>query len=187
MASRFDFLLPDLSGLVSIRRKPITDERGFFERLFCADELKGAGLEKPIAQINRSLTKKRGAVRGMHYQRPPHAETKIVSCLKGEIFDVAVDIRAGSPTFLQWHGEVLSADNATTLLIPEGFAHGFQTLSEECELLYLHTAPYTPHAEGALHPLDPELDIKWPLNVAHLSQRDASHEFLGPDFAGVSL
>ena len=111
MSERFDFISTPLAGLTVIQRKPMEDERGFFERLFCAEELREAGLHKPIVQINRSLTRRDGTVRGMHFQYPPHAETKIVSCLRGEIFDVAVDIRAGSPTFLRWHGEVLSAEN----------------------------------------------------------------------------
>ena len=128
-----------------------------------------------------------GAVRGMHFQYPPYAETKIVSCLKGEIFDVAVDIRLDSPTFLRWHGEVLSAENRKSLLIPEGFAHGFQTLTDDCELLYLHTAPYTPEAEGALNAQDPRLDITWPCAITEMSDRDRSHPFVGDDFAGVQL
>ena len=97
------------------------------------------------------MTASRGTVRGMHFQHPPHAETKFVSCLRGEVFDVAVDLRNGSPTFLHWHAEILSADNHRTLVIPEGFAHGFQTLSDDCEMLYFHTAAYNPEAEGGLN------------------------------------
>lgn len=187
MSNRFDIKSTPLAGLVVIGRKPFEDERGFFERFFCAEELLEAGLCKPIVQINRSLTKKMGTVRGMHFQYPPHAETKIVSCLRGEIFDVAVDIRADSATFLRWHGERLSAENCKSLLIPEGFAHGFQTLTDECELLYFHTAPYTPKAEGALNARDPQLGISWPETIAEMSDRDRSHPFLNGDFAGVLL
>ncbi len=129
MSIRFDFVSTPIEGLKVIQRKPLEDERGLFERLFCGEDFRAVGLDKSIIQINRSLTLKQGTVRGMHFQHPPYAETKIVSCLKGKVFDVAVDIRSGSPTFRHWHGEVLSQENNKSLLIPEGFAHGFQTLT----------------------------------------------------------
>jgi dTDP-4-dehydrorhamnose 3,5-epimerase len=184
-SARFEFISTQLAGLIVLKRKPMGDERGFFERLFCQEELYEAGLVKPIVQVNRSLTRNKGTVRGMHFQYPPHAEVKIVSCLKGEIFDVAVDIRSGSATFLRWHGEVLSAENSKSLLIPEGFAHGFQTLSDECELLYFHTAPYAPESEGALNPVDPRVGITWPRAIAEMSDRDRLHPLVGKDFTGV--
>lgn len=187
MSARFDFTPTPLAGLIVIRRKPIEDERGIFERVFCAEEMREAGLEKPIVQINHSLTRRKGTVRGIHFQYPPHTETKIVSCMKGEVFDVAVDLRTGSPTFLHWHGEVLSAKNGTSLLIPEGFAHGFQTLVDDCELLYFHTMPYTPHAEGALNAQDPLLGITWPHSIGDMSDRDRSHPFLSSDFEGITV
>lgn len=186
MSARLDLQATPLAGLTVIQRKPIGDERGFFERMFCATELQGAGLVKPIVQINHSLTVAKGAARGMHFQYPPHAETKIVSCLRGEVFDVAVDIRSGSPTFLRWHGEVLSRENYKSLFIPEGFAHGFQALTDNCELLYLHTASYSPEAEGALNAQDPMLGVTWPLPIAEMSERDRSHPFLTADFCGVA-
>jgi dTDP-4-dehydrorhamnose 3,5-epimerase len=114
----------------------------------------------------------------MHFQREPNAEMKFVTCLRGEVFDVAVDLRPGSPTYLRWHGEILSGSNHKTLVIPEGFAHGFQTLTEDCEMLYLHTASHHSGSEGGLHPLDPALSIPWPLPVAEMSARDSSHPFL---------
>jgi dTDP-4-dehydrorhamnose 3,5-epimerase len=187
MTSRFDQFPTPLSGLQVVQRKPIGDERGFLERLYCSDEMRAIGLEKPVQQINRTLTKKRGTVRGMHFQHPPHAETKIVSCLRGEVFDVAVDLRRDSETFLQWYGETLSADNHKTLLIPEGFAHGFQTLTDDCELLYLHTAEYRQSAEDGLHPEDPELNIEWPLPITELSARDSAHRAVAAEFEGISL
>jgi dTDP-4-dehydrorhamnose 3,5-epimerase len=183
--ARFDFISTPLAGLTVVRRKPIQDERGLFERLYCREELLAAGISKPIVQINRSLTRKTGTVRGMHFQRPPHAETKIVSCLRGRIFDVAVDIRAGSSTFLQWHGETLSEENCLSLIIPEGFAHGFQTLTPDCELLYLHTAAYEPQAEGALNAQDSRLGIAWPLPIGEMSDRDRSYPSLSRDFSGI--
>jgi dTDP-4-dehydrorhamnose 3,5-epimerase len=187
MVERLDFIATPLSGLAVIKRKPIADERGFFERLFCAEELRDAGILKPIVQINRSLTRQKGAVRGMHFQYPPHAETKVVSCLRGEVFDVAVDIRAGSPTFLQWHGELLSAQNSRSLLIPEGFAHGFQAISDDCEIIYFVTAGYTPSSEGAIHPGDPSVSVQWPLEISQVSQKDAAQSFISSDFRGIVL
>ena len=122
MNSRFDVLDTPLQRLKLIQRRPIGDQRGSLERMFCAEELRSPILGKCIVQINRTLTTKRGTVRGLHFQYPPHAEAKVVSCLHGEVFDVAVDLRAGSPTFLHWHAEILSAGNHKSLLIPEGFA-----------------------------------------------------------------
>ena len=185
--SRFDFHDTPLPGLKLVQRKPIEDARGFFARFYCADEFRAAGLDKPIAQINHTLTRSKGAVRGLHFQHPPHAETKLVNCLFGAVYDVAVDLRADSPTFLRWHGEILSAENRRSLFIPEGFAHGFQTLAEDCELIYLHTAPFHPAAEGALNVADPALTIAWPLAVSELSERDWAHPFIGPHFSGISL
>jgi dTDP-4-dehydrorhamnose 3,5-epimerase len=185
--SRFDFHDMPLSGLKLVQRKPIADARGFFARFYCAEEFRAAGLDKPVAQINHTLTRRKGAVRGLHFQHPPHAETKLVSCLAGAVFDVAVDLRAGSPTYLRWHGEMLSADNQRSLLIPEGFAHGFQTFTEDCELLYLHTAPFHSGAEGAVNIADPALAIQWPLPVSELSERDRTHPFIDAHFSGIRL
>lgn len=187
MSPRFDILATPIAGLHVLQRKPIGDSRGYLERLFCAEELRGLCPGKNIAQINHTLTANAGAVRGMHFQHPPHAETKFVSCLRGEVFDVAVDLRHDSPTFLRWHAERLSADNHKTLVIPEGFAHGFQTLTDDCEMLYFHTTAYQPGAEGGLNAQDPHLAIQWPLPVAGLSARDAAHPFLDSDFTGVTL
>jgi dTDP-4-dehydrorhamnose 3,5-epimerase len=184
---RFDFLTTPLAGLFVVQRKPIEDQRGFFCRFFCAEEFQAVGLKKTIAQINHTITVIKGAVRGLHFQNPPYSEGKIVSCLCGEVYDVAVDIRRGSPTFLQWHGEILSAANQRSLLISEGFAHGFQTLTENCELLYLHSEPFHPQAEGALHVADPGIGIVWPIAMTELSERDRSHPFISPDFEGISL
>jgi dTDP-4-dehydrorhamnose 3,5-epimerase len=187
MTSRFTFTATKLAGLFVAQRTPIEDPRGFFERFFCSEEFRELGLVKPIVQINHTLTHKKGAVRGMHFQYPPHAETKIVNCLRGKIFDVAIDIRHGSSTFLKWHCVELSAENFKSLYIPEGFSHGFQTLTDDCELLYLHTAEYVPEAEGTLHVNDPLINIKWPLSIAEISERDNAHSFIGKDFTGVRL
>ena len=170
-----------------IERKPIRDSRGHLARIFCAEHLKGAGWKKPIAQINQTMTKSRGTVRGLHFQNAPYAEMKLISCLQGEIWDVAVDLRKNSPTFLKWHGEKLSSENYRALLIPEGFAHGFQTLTNDCELLYLHSAPYKPDSEGGIRPNDPYLAIAWPLKFYEVSERDSEHPLLNDLFKGIKL
>ena len=187
MSSRFDMISTSIAGLYVMQRKPIGDSRGYLERLFCINELQSVIAGKTIEQINHTLTARRGTVRGMHFQYPPHTEMKIVGCLRGEVFDVAVDIRRNSPTFLQWHGEILTAENHKTLVIPEGFAHGFQTLTEECELLYFHTAAYQADAEGALNAKDPTLSIQWPLPITEQSPRDLAHPMLACDFVGVAV
>lgn len=176
-----------LAGLKRIGRQRLGDARGFLSRLFCAEELGAAGWNEPIVQINYTFTATRGAVRGMHFQRPPYAEMKLVSCLHGEVWDVAVDIRARSKTFLHWHAERLSADNGYALLIPQGFAHGFQALTDAAELLYCHSAAYSAAAEGAINPKDPMLAIPWPLQIAELSPRDSEHPMLNEEFTGVAL
>ena len=186
MSSRFDILDTPIQDLKLLQRKPIGDERGYLERIYCIDELQALAPNINIAQINHTLTEKRGTVRGLHFQYPPYAEIKFVSCLRGEVFDVAIDIRRDSPTFLHWHAEILSAENHKTLVIPEGFAHGFQTLSKDCEMLYLHTATYRADAEGALNARDPQLGIQWPLPIEEQSARDSAHPFITEDFRGVA-
>lgn len=185
--SRFTITDTSLSGLKVIERQCLGDARGFLSRLFCSDELTAAGWIKPIAQINQTYTAKAGTIRGMHFQYPPHAEMKLVSCLRGAVFDVAVDLRAGSPTFLKWYGVRLSAENRCALLIPEGFAHGFQTLTDDVVLLYCHSVPYEPSAEAGLHPHDPVPAIPWPLPVTELSARDGRHPLVSAAFKGIAL
>ena len=176
-----------IEGLKVIERTPVGDNRGFLARIFCADQLKNAGWQKPISQINQTLTNKKGTVRGMHFQNSPHAEMKLVTCLQGEVWDVAVDLRKNSPTFLRWHAEKLSSENCRALLIPEGFAHGFQTLSDQCELLYLHTASYVRELEGGIRPNDPCLGIKWPLDFSQISKRDAEQPLINQQFQGIVI
>lgn len=186
--SRLSIEPTPLPGLKRILRNPLADDRGWFERLYCSEELAAAAGHSFLpVQINRSFTAARGTVRGLHFQHPPHSEIKLVSCLRGRVLDVAVDLRRGSPTFLQWHGTELSADNRRSLLVPEGYAHGFQTLCEDCELLYLHSAAYSPEAEGGIHPQDARIGIVWPLPVGALSARDAVHAPLAADFPGIRV
>ena len=187
MSSRFDIFDTPLQGLKLLQRKPCGDSRGYFERLFCAEELQELIPGKGIMQINHSLTEKPGTVRGMHFQYPPHAEFKFVSCLRGRVFDVAVDLRRNSPTFLKWHAEILTADNHKTFVLPEGFAHGFQTLTGDCEMLYLHTDFYIPASEGLLNARDPELAINWPVDITDISERDLNNPLISDTFMGVQL
>jgi dTDP-4-dehydrorhamnose 3,5-epimerase len=185
--SRFLFHETPLAGLNLIERKPIGDERGFLQRLFCQESF-GTLLDgKTIRQVNHTLTRKAGTLRGMHFQYPPHSEIKIVSCLKGKVWDVAVDLRKGSPTFLNYHAATLSEDVPYSYFIPEGFAHGFQTLTPDCELIYFHTADYNAAAEGALNALDPRLGIQWPAAITERSLRDEQHAMPTDKFAGIEV
>lgn len=163
----------------------ISDHRGTFSRWYCDDELSSVIGRRKIVQINHSCTHLIGAVRGLHYQNPPYAEMKLIRCIRGRVWDVAVDVRVNSPTFLQWHAEELSANNQHMILIPEGFAHGFQVLEPDSELLYLHTAFYTPNAEKGLHPMDPTLNISWPLPIGDISERDQMHPMISEKYKGV--
>ncbi len=185
--NRFSATATPLAGLMIILRQQRSDPRGFLSRLFCAEELQAIGWKGSISQINHTQTLQKGTIRGMHFQRSPHSEMKLISCIRGKIWDVAIDIRRDSPTFLQWYGATLSAENFLAFLIPEGFAHGFQTLSDNVELIYCHSMAYHPEAEGGLHANDPCLAIDWPLPIAAISDRDISHPMIHNDFKGVQL
>lgn len=183
---RFRFETTPISGLLIAHRAPKIDQRGEFTRIYCATDFMGAALIKPIVQINHSLSLTRGTVRGLHFQHHPFSEDKIVSCLAGKIFDVAVDLRKGSPTFLRWFGIILSDKNRMSLVIPAGFAHGFQALDDHSEVLYFVTAPFDAQSEGGLNPLDTRLGIKWPLSCTSISERDKERPFIEPSvFAGL--
>ncbi|WP_343575637.1 dTDP-4-dehydrorhamnose 3,5-epimerase family protein [Mycobacterium sp.] len=182
-----EILDTSIADLKVVKSLPHLDARGAFVRLFCAEELRPLLGERLIAQINQSRTTHAGAVRGMHFQRPPHAEMKMVRCLRGRVWDVAVDLRAGSPTFLRWHAQALAQDDAQMLVIPEGFAHGFQALKPDSELLYLHTAFHDQPSEGGLRHDDPRLAIAWPMPPQDLSVRDLSHSLLDADFTGIVI
>lgn len=170
-----------LADAVLVDMEPFCDHRGIFSRFFCSRELASVVDVKHIVNVNFSRTFRKGAIRGMHFQRKPHQEMKLVRCIRGAVFDVVVDIRRHSATFLHWHGEILSADNMKMMVVPEGFAHGFQTLDDESELLYLTTSFYESEAEGGLRYNDPVLNIRWPLAVVDISEKDASHPLLGND------
>ena len=163
------------------------DSRGSFARFFCENELATSLGKRQIVQINHSRTFDLGAIRGLHYQLPPHAEMKYIRCIRGRVWDVAVDLRAQSLTFGQWHAEELTPDSARMLIVPEGCAHGFQTLVAESELIYLHTAAYAPESERGVAYNDPQLQIPWPLPVAALSIGDRRLPMLPPAFAGIRI
>lgn len=174
-----------LAGSFEIKLSPRSDDRGWFVRTYCKQEFEQAGFSGEWKQMNHSYTARQGTVRGMHYQVAPFREIKVVRCIRGEVFDVLVDLRKGSPTFLQWHGVRLSPDTMNMLYIPEGFAHGFQTLTENCELIYLHSEFYAPGAEGGIRYDDPRVGIQWPLGVSAISDRDRNHPLLDENFKGV--
>jgi dTDP-4-dehydrorhamnose 3,5-epimerase len=187
MSNRFVIEPSALPGLNTVTRLPIADSRGFFERMYCTESLTAEGFSKPVVQINRTLTQKKATVRGLHFQRLPYAETKMVSCLRGEVFDVAVDLRANSLTYLKWHGEILTSDNFKSLIIPEGFAHGFQTLVDNCEMLYFHTEFFHPESEGGISAIDPAIGIQWPLEICEISKRDLSFSLISNRNKGIEL
>jgi len=167
-----------LRGAWLIDLEPRTDDRGFFARAFCQNELEAHGLETTIAQANLSFNHKKGTLSGMHYQVPPHAEVKMVRCFEGAIYDVIIDLRPQSPTHLQWFGVELSADNRRMLYVPEGFAHGYQALTDLSEVFYLVTEFYAPGAEKGIRWNDSLFGITWPISSPALSHKDAAH----PDY-----
>jgi dTDP-4-dehydrorhamnose 3,5-epimerase len=181
------FIKTQLKGAYEIETEPFTDNRGSFSRLFCKRELAKIGHQKEIAQVNHSYSRKKGTLRGMHYQIPPSAEIKIVKCIRGKVFDVMVDLRKGSPTFLKWYGTLLTEDNNKMLYIPEGFAHGYITLKDDTELLYFDTGFYSAKHERGIRFDDPKIGIRWPAKATIISDKDRNHELLKDGFAGISL
>lgn len=163
-----------INDVFVIHSEPFKDDRGFFNRIFCQKELEIIQPNIIITQINHSMTKTKGTIRGMHFQYPPHAEMKIVRCVNGSIFDVAVDLRKDSPTFLHWYGEIISAENMKALVIPEGCAHGFQSLEDDIEMIYMSTSPYCKETEGGVRYDDSKTGIEWPLPVTVISDKDKS-------------
>lgn len=177
-----------LTDLILIETTRFEDERGQFSRVFCETEFAPLRPNLHWTQINVSRTYRKGTVRGMHFQYPPAAETKLIRCVHGSVFDVAIDLRANSPTFLHWHGVELDADDTTQFFIPEGFAHGFQALSDDAQLLYLHTVAWNREKEGGLRHDDPAIGIVWPLPVTQVSANDRQlpcTKDLG--FAGITI
>lgn len=176
-----------IQGVLRIENLQITDNRGSFSRYFCKDELISVINDREIKQINFSNTCTVGAIRGLHYQYPPFAEMKLIRCLQGRVWDVAVDLRIDSPTYLHWHAEELSPEANLMMVIPEGCAHGFQVLHENSQLLYLHTEFYSPENEGGLRYDEPQLRISWLLPVVDVSNRDMAHPLIDEGFKGIKL
>ena len=174
-----------LKGSYIINLTPFSDERGWFARTYCENEFREIGHAEKWVQMNHSCTTKKGTVRGMHYQLPPFREIKMVRCIRGKVFDVIIDIRKDSATFLQWFGVELSPEAMNMLYIPIGFAHGFQTLSDNSEMIYHHSEFYTPGAEGGIKYNDPAVNIKWPLEETSISERDLNHPGLTEKFKGI--
>jgi dTDP-4-dehydrorhamnose 3,5-epimerase len=180
-----EFVKTDLEGLYIIKPKLIEDERGLFTRTYCKNESLAVGLKTDFVQFNHSFNKKRGTVRGMHYQMPPYSEIKLIRCVQGRVIDVAVDIRRNSPTFLKSVAVELSVENMLSILIPTGFAHGFQTLEDNTSLIYHHTEFFQADANAGLRPDDPELSIRWPLPFVNISEKDKTQKLINQDFKGI--
>lgn len=174
-----------LKGSYVIELEPFTDERGWFVRTFCKEEFGKIGHTKEWLQFNHSYTRQKGSIRGMHYQIPPYSEIKLVRCIAGSVYDVIIDLRKGSPTFLNYFGAELSSVNKKMIYIPEGFAHGFQTMTDDSELIYHHSAMYKPGVEGGIKYNDPLIKLSWPLAVASISPRDNAHQELDANFKGL--
>lgn len=167
-----------LKGAYKIELDKKGDDRGFFARFFCVNEFAEYQLDSKIVQINNSLSKDNGTLRGIHYQLPPKSETKILRCLSGSIYDVIIDLRKDSPTYLKWHAEELTEDNRTMMYVPKEFGHGFITTSQNTEVIYLVTEFYAPDMERGIRWNDPQFDIQWPIKPIVISEKDKNH----PDF-----
>lgn len=179
------FTQMQLPGVFTIALQPFTDHRGSFARTFCMKEFAVHELETLFVQMNHSKTHRKGTIRGMHYQRPPHTEVKLVRCIRGKVLDVVIDLRRQSTTFGQYLAIELSEANELTLYIPRGFAHGFQTLTDDVELLYQHSAYYHPEAELGIHYADPRFNINWPIPISTVSEKDKILTFMDDAFDGI--
>ena len=181
------FIETPLKGSYLIELDPFRDERGLFARAFCKNEFSEINHSKEFVQINHSVTVQKGTIRGLHYQVPPSCEIKLVRCVRGKVFDVIVDIRRGSLTFLNYFGIELSEQNMKMIYVPEGFAHGFQTLAPNSQLIYHHSNYYTPEDERGMRYSDPFIGIKWPLQPSVVSQKDKNYDLLNKQFGGITL
>lgn len=186
MDKKLNIIQTTFKDLYMVEPNSSKDERGAFSRIYCEEEMHDI-FGKSIKQINHSVTKNKGTVRGLHFQYEQHSEIKMVKCIRGSVFDVVVDIRKNSPTFLNYFSVELTQDNQKMIYIPKGFAHGFQTLQDDTELLYFHSSVYKPSKEGALNIKDTLLNIKWPLDIINLSKRDEEHKLLDNTFEGIVI
>ena len=182
-----ELLATIISGVYLVKVKKLEDERGLFARTYCKNEFEKIGFKKEFVQFNHSYNRHKGTIRGMHFQNPPYAETKLIRCVQGAVMDVAVDIREGSPTFLQHVSVELSMDNMVSILIPEGVAHGFQALEHNSSLIYHHTQFYTAGADSGIRYDDPGLNINWPLPVTQISAKDKQYNLIDKNFKGIKI
>jgi dTDP-4-dehydrorhamnose 3,5-epimerase len=185
--SRFKVIETPIKGLFALQTSRIEDDRGYLSRLFCAEEMATFGWRAPLVQINFTKTLFKGTVRGLHFQNPPYAEYKYVRCIRGKVYDVALDLRCGSQTFLKTHSQILTEDNNTSFLIPPGVAHGFQSLSDKAELLYMHSQLYNPEYDDGVNPLDPRIFANWPEEISNMSEKDSTRRYLSNIYKGVKL
>jgi len=174
-----------LNGAYTIELEPYIDERGLFARVFCQDEFEEIGHHKPFVQINHSINHKKATFRGLHYQKPPFSEIKLIRCIAGKVFDIIVDIREKSDTFLHHFGVELTSQNMKMIYVPEGFAHGFITLEDNTQLIYHHTSSYKPGYESGFRYDDPRLKIKLPFEPLIISEKDKSYRFIDNSFSGI--
>jgi dTDP-4-dehydrorhamnose 3,5-epimerase len=183
--NRFEKIKTPIKDLFVIKNSRIGDDRGYISRLFCADIFENYGWFMPLIQVNFTKTFKKGTVRGFHFQHYPFEEFKLVRCLSGQVYDVALDLRQGSDTFLQTNAQILTSENNTNFLIPPGVAHGFQSLTDNAQLLYFHSKQYSPDHEGGVNPLDPRIGFSWPENISKISKKDSERKYLSDSFKGV--
>jgi len=176
-----------IEGVYAVEAYRVEDERGYLSRLFCSEIMEKLGWTIPVAQINFTKTICKGTVRGFHFQNPPFAEYKYVKCIRGEVYDVALDLRCGSSTFLQTHSQILSETNNISYLLPPGVAHGFQALTDDAQLLYIHSQSYNPKYDDGVNPLDPRVDVSWPLEITSLSEKDGNRKFITTNYKGLLL
>lgn len=177
----------ELNGVYLIKQQKFGDDRGWFARVHCEDEMRAAGLVAHYAQINHSACVQRGTLRGLHYQLPPFAEAKLVRCTRGIVYDAVVDVRKDSDTFLKWYGVELNDSDGLMLYCPKGFAHGYQALSDGAEVSYMASSSYHPESERQIRFDDPSVGIEWPIDDPILSEKDQSIPLIESDFQGVTL
>jgi dTDP-4-dehydrorhamnose 3,5-epimerase len=176
-----------LKGAYTIELEPYQDNRGLFARTFCKKEFQKIGHNKEFVQFNHSATIQKGTIRGMHYQVPPGAEIKLIRCIRGKVYDAIIDIRYQSPTFLKYFAIELDEENMKMIYVPEGFAHGFQTLENNTQLIYHHTQFYNPGHERGIRYNDPAIDIKWPLEPVNITEKDSSYPLIDNNFKGIKI
>lgn len=176
-----------LKGAYIIELEPYQDSRGLFARTFCKKEFQKIGHSKEFVQFNHSVTLQKGTIRGMHYQVPPSSEIKLIRCIRGNVYDVIIDIRYGSSTFLKYHAVELNEANMKMIYVPEGFAHGFQTLENNTQLIYHHTQFYNPEHERGIRYNDPATNIHWPLVPVNLTEKDNNYPLIDYNFKGIKI